>query len=323
MRARLLCAGTLALVAMVVAGFAGPWAAPLDSLVHFRAHLGVALLVLALALLALRRRKSAAAGGLGAALALAFSLPWLLPASQAPGNGPVYSLLQMNLLYRSTDMAAALQRIGEAQPDVITVQEITPQWRARLAPLDAAYPHQLHCEDADGFSGDSAIYSRRPFVEDAPTLCDSENSLAMARIDFNGVGVTVISHHQLWPWPAGQWSRFGRLRETLASLPAPLLAAGDFNAAPWSALLAAYAETTGARVLPGVGPTWLTEALPMEWGRWIGLPLNNLLASPEIAPAGIRRLAATGSDHLPVLLTFRLQPPGPPADEVRMVDARR
>ncbi|WP_185983096.1 endonuclease/exonuclease/phosphatase family protein [Aureimonas mangrovi] len=301
---RLVALGAVIAVAL---GFFGGYARPLDSFSHFRAHLALGLVLLAALLLARRLWIDAALSIVALGAALVTVLPLSIPAaSQGEDGRPSYTLLQMNLRWNAPEPIEAIRRIAEARPDVVALQEMTAHWRTALAPLAETYPFQLHCEGADGFFGDSALLSRRPFVPMAETVCDGRNSLAAARIDFNGVPVTVASHHQLWPWPAGQWRRLDRLEPTLRALTAPTLIAGDFNAAPWSALLATYARMTGTQVVPGVRPTWLLDSLPGEWARWAGLPIDNLLASPEIRIERVERMAATTSDHLPVLLTFQV-----------------
>ncbi|WP_279477865.1 endonuclease/exonuclease/phosphatase family protein [Aureimonas sp. SK2] len=305
LNALILCAA-LALVL----GFGGRWAQPLDTLSHFRAHLAAGLLVLSALALLLGHWASGLAGALVAGVALYSTLPYLLPMRDpAPDGAPTYTLLQMNLLWNAGDHAEAIRRIADARPDIVTLQELTGDWRESLAPLEAMYPFQAVCLEADGFHGDSAILSRRPFVEGSKPLCNVGDSLAAARIDLNGVAVTVASHHQLWPWPRGQWRRLASVRDTLAQLPAPLILAGDFNAVGWSAFLQTYAETTGTRVVPGIGPTWMLEALPGEVARYVGVGIDNLLVSPTVTIHGIERPAATDSDHLPVLVRFSVTPP--------------
>lgn len=321
--AGLVAAVSLMACLLVALGFLGAFFAPFDTASHFRLHLGALLLGALPVLLFFRFWRCGAVAGATATVALTFSLPFLFAERVEPSDGPSYALLQMNLRWNAQDRSEVLRRIADTRPDVIALQEMTPQWRERLSLLDAAYPHQVHCEDADGFSGDSAILSRRPFVPNSDPLCDSDNSLARARIDFNGTGVTLVSHHQLWPWPAGQWRRLERLGETLASLPQPVLIAGDFNAVPWSALLSGYAQETRTRVVRGIGPTWFFEALPAEWGRWIGLPIDNVLVSERIVIHETRRLAATESDHLPILTRFSIRRAPASDEEVRLVETLR
>lgn len=289
----------------LVLGFLGGFARPLDTFSHFRAHAAAALLALSILSLFLGHWVGSAVGLVVAGVSLWSVAPYVLPMRPEPGDGrPVYTLLQMNLLWNAGDRAEAIRRIAETRPDIITLQELTGDWREALAPLEASYPHQAVCLEADGFHGDSAILSRRPFVEGSTPICDVGDSLAAARIDLNGTAVTIASHHQLWPWPRSQWRRFDSAREMLAALPAPLILAGDFNAAGWSAFLDTYAKTTNTRVVQGIGPTWMLEGLPAEAARLVGLGIDNLLASPTITIHSVERPAATASDHLPVLVRF-------------------
>lgn len=310
----LLCLAALAL------GFLGEVSRVLDSLSHFRAHLAVLALFLGLLALPLGRFVLAGASIAAGLAALASVLPMLQVERTNAPNGAVYSLLQMNLRWDATRPEEAIRRIAEAQADIVTLQEMTPDWRARLAPLQERYPYQVHCPGADGFLGDSALLSRRPFVQGSEPVCDERNSFAEARIDFNGIAVSIASHHQLWPWPAGQWRRLDRLRATLEQLPAPVLIVGDFNAAPWSAFVQTYADLTDARVVAGIGPVWAPVAVPDVVRRTIGLPLNNVVASRAISLVSVARLESTSSDHLPLLLRFTLEAPAAGEPAVRVVD---
>ena len=320
----LLIAATAGVCFVVALGFIGRFGAAFDSFSHFRLHAGVAALVLALILVSRRLWWLGAATAAASATALLSVLPYLLPTNAPPpiAGAPSYSLLQMNLLFRAEDRNAALRTIADTLPDVVTVQEMTSDWRQTLLPLEAAYPHQLHCDGADGFVGDSAILSRRPFVEGAEPVCDRRNSLAAARIDFNGVAVTVASHHQLWPWPAGQWRRLDRLREKLAALPAPLVLAGDFNAVPWSAFVQAYETILDAEAVRGIRGSWVPDFVPSGWARTVGLPIDNILVSDAVLVNAARTLPPTTSDHLPVLVTFTVETHGPAEPPVQIVERR-
>lgn len=308
----------LACALALVAGFGGPLFAPLDSLSHFRVHLGVLVLMLALGALALRLRVASLAGALVAVAALATSLPYMpgfAPASAAGAQGPGYTLLQMNLLYKADDRADAIRRIGEARPDIVTVQETTAEWVATFEALRDTYPHQFFCREGNRI--DAGILSRRPFLADG--FCDARNALAAQSVDFNGRTVTVVSHHQLWPWPAGQWRRLGRIEPTLDALPGPILLGGDFNAVPWSAIVRRYEAALGVEAVRGIGPTWGPVPGVDALARWFGLPIDNVLHSPEIEILSAERLQATTSDHLPVLVRFVLPvPSGVPEPETAM-----
>lgn len=307
---------TAAILAVLVAlglGFGGRWLPAFDAFAHFRAHLAVLGLALGCVAFGLRR-VVAGVLVLGASGISALTVaPYLLPneAPRAPdAPGPSYTLLQMNLLYRASDPDEAIRRIAEARPDVITVEELTPRWTKRLEILSDTYPYRFYCGDPGRDWLDAGILSRRPFVEGDEGVCDRDRAFVARQVDFNGVPVTIAAHHQLWPWPWGQWRRLEGLEPKLRQLSGPVLMAGDFNAAPWSALIAAYAETANLQVVEGIGPTWRQEDLPSWSALWnSGLAIDNVLHSPDVTIREVHRLAPTTSDHLPVLVTFTVQPP--------------
>ncbi|WP_019996440.1 endonuclease/exonuclease/phosphatase family protein [Aureimonas ureilytica] len=289
----------------ILAGFFGARVHPFDSVAHFRLLLSIALVLLAF--VALGTRAWLAMGvALGfAGLGFAFTLPWLLPGRAQPAREgqPSYTLLQMNLRYDAADKAGALRRIGEARPDVVTLQEVTDEWRETFGLLAETYPFQTYCglkEDRDGI----AILSRRPFVGEA--LCQPRNGRVTQGVDLNGRVLAVTSLHLDWPWPRHQWRQIRGIGDTLRRADGPSLLGGDFNAAPWSAAVGTVAENNGLRVVGGIGPTWLTMRFSELWPRWLGLPLDQLLASSDVIVDEVHVLERTSSDHLPVLLRFSL-----------------
>jgi endonuclease/exonuclease/phosphatase (EEP) superfamily protein YafD len=306
----LLALSVLALSLCVVAGFFGAEARPFDSVGHFRYQLALVLLAFALVALLARAWTTLAVSIGSAALGLAFSLPWLLPqeARQAPAGQPSYTLLQMNLLYDAPDKAEALRRIGETRPDIVTLQEVTFSWQGLFQTLAETYPFQTYCgleNERDGV----AILSRRPFLGEA--LCQGRNGRVTQWVDLNGRALAVTALHLDWPWPKHHWEQIEAMGESLKRDGGPSLLGGDFNAAPWSAAVREVADLGGWRIVRGIGPTWLTLRFSAIWPRWLGLPIDQLLVSPEILVDRVETLARTSSDHLPVLLRFSLLPSPP------------
>ncbi len=150
------------------------------------------------------------------------------------------------------------------------------------------------------------MLSRRNFVPGDVGTCDADNGFLSRAVSFNGSAVTIAVQHLRWPWPGPQWRQIARLERRLEALAAPTLIAGDFNAVPWSAALHRYAALSGTTIVPHVGPTWMPRPLTAWLAPYAGLPIDHLLASDGIGIVDVARQAATGSDHLPVLLTFAL-----------------
>ncbi|BDA83745.1 endonuclease/exonuclease/phosphatase [Aureimonas sp. SA4125] len=290
----------------ILAGFFGDRVYLFDTMAQFRAHASVAILVVAGFLVWTRLFAAAlasiCAGGLGLATVLPFLLPLPQDGTALPGS-PRYTLLQMNLRFDAPDKAAALRLIGERLPDVVTVQEMTGSWERAFAGILDRYPYQYFCAYPE-HDGDAGILSRRPFAEGDAGVCDPFGAFAAKRIDFNGTQVVIGSQHLRWPWPGRQWRQVKALAPKLAGLGDPLIIAGDFNSAPWTASMRAMAAASNTRVIPGIGPTWFLEFMPSFFARTIGLPIDNVLASDGISILSVERTEATTSEHLPVLVTF-------------------
>ena len=221
----------------IVAGFFGDRVYLFDTMAQFRAHAAVALVLVTLILVWAKLYAAALAATSAAALGLVTVLPFFLPMPPAgpalPGM-PRYTLLQMNLRYDAPDKSQTLRLIGSRLPDVVTVQEMTGQWEQAFATLIDRYPYQYFCAYPD-HDGDAGILSRRPFAEGDAGVCDPFGAFAAKRIDFNGTQVVIGSQHLRWPWPGRQWRQVAALAPKLAGLGDPLIIAGDFNSAPWTA----------------------------------------------------------------------------------------
>lgn len=303
----LLLAACLASGLALAAGFFGDIVPFFDSLAHFRAHLASVLLLAGVLLIAVRP----IAAGLLAATVGGFALmtvaPHMLPdtAPRSAPPGATYTLLQMNLRWNAADRAAAIRLIGRLQPDVVALEEAGEEWRPTLASLEGRYPHRFDC-GGPGTFGKLTLLSRRNFVPGDVGTCDADNGFLSRAVSFNGSAVTIAIQHLRWPWPGPQWRQIARLERRLGALAAPTLIAGDFNAVPWSAALHRYAALSGTTIVPHVGPTWMPRPLTAWLAPYAGLPIDHLLASDGIGIVDVARQAATGSDHLPVLLTFAL-----------------
>ena len=301
---RLLSLVILGLAIAIAVSFFGRWLAAFDSFAHFRWHFTLALVLLAVLAAVARFWVPLSVALSAVALGFSTTLPWMLPAPDvAVAEGqPAYSLLQMNVLYYA-EPGDALRRIAETRADVVTLQEVSHYWRDVLEVLGETYPYRTYCGIERG-SGE-AVLSRRPFVGEA--ICNPKEARLTQGVDFNGRAVSVTSLHLTWPWPRKQWQQIERLEDALRTIPIPSILGGDFNAAPWSAAVETVAEAGGWRTIRGVGPTWVTKRVNAWLPRWLGIPIDQLMASPGIEVLSVETLAHTGSDHLPVLFHFSLE----------------
>lgn len=304
-------------------GYLGRFHMAFDSLAHFRVHFAVLAIAMALPMLLMRFRMEAAfAALLGiAAIAQTSGVPLLdrLGAGQAaavpdqPAAVAVYRLMQLNLRYDNTSPEAVLSLVGRVKPDVVTFNEVSRQWVDRLAVLESAYPYRMICEEPS-LVGGVAVLSRRPFAEgDETATCLDRGALARVKLDIGGRSVEVVAMHLGWPWPFEQPWQLPRVAKLLAGVGDTAVVAGDLNATPWSRAARTVAEAADARLVRGIGPTWLDRRLPAWLRPLIGLPIDNVMVKGGVLPVSVTTLEAVGSDHLPVLLEFLLLPEEEPA----------
>ncbi|TKD45273.1 MAG: AP endonuclease [Mesorhizobium sp.] len=310
----------------LVAGFFGTLHPAFDSFAHFRVHLAVLMALCALPLLVTSFRLQAAAALLfaGAAFATTSPVPRLWPVQAAyepnpgdqpdypgdqsvyPGDKAVYRLLQMNLRFDNPTPEKVLSLIGRTQPDVITLEEVSEMWKAKLGLLASAYPYRILCPYPNGVFG-VALLSRRPFAAGTQPRCDRRGAVAIATVDFGGTDVDVAAVHLTWPWPRNQSRQIGGLSEEFASLGETSIMAGDCNAVPWSAAVRRVADLGKLTVAPSPGPTWLYIELP-DFLRFAGLPIDQVFSKGAVLIHSVSRLEGSGSDHLPLMVEFSLRP---------------
>lgn len=278
-----LLAGLAALA--VVGGYLGALHPLGDSLAVFRLQgAGVLALLSALALLA----GAAGSGRLGMTLALVVGMPVVLSywihGPEVTGGLRIY---QKNMLFKNGDLAGLAQDIAAAAPDAVTLQEVSEDNRALLEVLKPHLPHQLQC--AFAAVGGVAIATSLPPVAGGE-LC--AEGLAAMQVEGPQGPMWLVSVHLYWPWPHGQADQVLQLLPVLEGLKGPVVMAGDFNMARWSATVSAMAQA--ARVQPA-GAVYGTYT---GFAPWLILPIDHVL-SPGGGQAELR--GAFGSDHFGLL----------------------
>ncbi len=159
-----------------------------------------------------------------------------------------------------------------------------------------------------------AILSLRPFAENVADRCRYDGTFAAASFDFGGRPLEIGALHLSWPWPFDQSKQIDDIAGELAALSADALLAGDLNATPWSAAAERIADAGGLRPIGPIGVSWLYRRLP-EFLRFTGLPIDQVFAKGGVHVHSAHTLEAAGSDHLPVLVEFSLDPVAPAPNE--------
>ncbi len=293
---------------LTLAGYAGRWHPALEAIANFRLHLAVLAGVLGMVLGLARRRRGAGLALLTTLIAAAGLGPLFDPAER-PGTGRPLTLLYANLRNRNPEPAALAAMLRAIDADILITSETPRAVVEGDGGLAAAYPYRLVRSGA-GEALRTAIWSKYPLRGGTLYLDNTVAPTAAAAIAELGGGTTLglIGAHFSRPFERLRRVQAEALGPMASRLGHPLIVAGDFNAAPWSWVVARAAEVTGTDVLGGYRVTWKGHyrtplgPLPEPWGHQI----DQILLSGGIGVVSVEPLDLPGSEHLGLRLRLRI-----------------
>lgn len=278
----------------------------LELTTHFRLQYLAATAVV-LALLALRRRWVASAIVVAAGAVSAVPVLPYIPREEAQVSAAEASvkILTVNVSFLQFSARRLLEIVGEAAPDVLVVQELTPHAETVLKDLDAAFPHHRKFP-ADGPSG-IGLWSRHEL--------GTGEIFALGRVPAIEAEVrgpagrfTVIGVHLSAPTSprraAARNQELIELAARSAAVAGPLVVAGDFNVTPYSPYFAdwlassALTDSRRSRTLSASWPTMLP---------WAGIPIDHVAVNSGFDIVSHRRLPNFDSDHFGLLVEVALR----------------
>ena len=299
--------GLALLLALAFAGAQVPGRfAVLDNLSNFPAHFAAVFLAFA-ALFALRRSLVPALACLAlAALALWQVVPWYFGAdaeAEEPTR-PYVRLLVSNVYYLNRKHGRLLDLVEHENPDVVGLVEVNARWLRKLKRLRARYPY--HYEVPDEHYVGLALYSRLP-LESARVLRlagEASTPAIAATLKAPDGDVELVLAHPMSPvgteFIQRRNAQIAALARHAGTVQVPLVLAGDLNLTVWNAAYRPLVEVAGlrnARAGHGIGATWPAIGP-------FGVPIDHILASPDVRLRNFRVLPGIGSDHLPVSAEF-------------------
>jgi endonuclease/exonuclease/phosphatase (EEP) superfamily protein YafD len=275
----------------------------LELLTFFRVQYAALLLAAGVIALLVRRRRVALVALALAAVNLAVVAPtWFSPrgAESATGSGSL-SLLVLNLEDGNPRHADVARLIGETNPDVVGLLELTPVWAGGLAPALDRFPHRRVSPERGAYG--IGLYSKLTFRQATLERFPRDGPVSVvARFDIGGDSFTLVLTHVHTPF-AGDIHRrqFEALADARDRLGQRLAICGDLNSVPWS---------SSFRHLAGAGDLtdshrghWLEGSWP-TWGMLIRVPIDNCLISPGVTVLERTYAEDVGSDHFPLLIRF-------------------
>lgn len=239
------------------------------------------------------------------AISLVYVLPWYFGSQGAAGDTEL-KLLHANVLSHNTRHEKLFKLVEDEQPDIIVLQEISPQWAAALQAMKATYPYG-QIEAREGNFG-IALLSRFPLtglvaVESPPLAYPT----IVADVLIGERTLHLVTTHPMIPLGGRMYSARNEQLDTLPKLLASdsdaSLLVGDLNTSMWDVHYRKLESATGlrnARKGFGVVPTWPTF-MPFAM-----IPIDHVLVSDAISVQDIYSGSRIGSDHLPLIVTMSL-----------------
>lgn len=229
---------------------------------------------------------------------------WWPPAGTPMAGAPTVRLYSANLFYRNDDVATIRRSIEAAAPDIIILLELAPEPARRSDELLMGYPYRVAPPGVtDKVRGPwrSVIASRYPLTPIAGRPDGLHDVAATAQTPIGDINIVGV--HLTRPWPFqeqwGQISQASALAAVVKDLTGPVVVAGDFNSVSAARIGKQVKRETGLIPASGRPGTW-----PSQLPSWLGITIDQVWRSPDLALVSRRLGRPTGSDHRPVVTEF-------------------
>jgi endonuclease/exonuclease/phosphatase (EEP) superfamily protein YafD len=190
--------------------------------------------------------------------------------------------------------------VRETKPDIVILMEVIPRIRPGLDAVANQFPYRVECWRERWC--DALVLSRFPLTDVRSTLpaANFRRPMAAVEVAIDGRKLTLLPIHLSLPFPlsrrGNQTAEMNEIATTIAGVPGPRILAGDFNASAWGTTVTLARAQLSMTLLTGADGTWPTF-LP----RALGIPIDHVLASEELALQSRKLFTVSGSDHRAVL----------------------
>lgn len=293
-------AAILGLAAVIIGVLAGKLHPLLDLFAHFLLPAIIAALVMAL-LAALAGRTTTMLIFVGFVIALtALAWPWVQQPAKVPATGPRFTLMAFNVYYHNGQLERVAGLVRETRPDIVVLLEVEAHVRPQLDTVATQYPYRVECWQETWC--DALVLSRLPLTDIRSTLPAPKFRRPMGAVEvtIEDRKLTLFPAHLSLPYPLnGRDAQTGEIDEvikTIAGIAGPRILTGDFNASPWATTMGKPQTQLNMTLLTGGDGSWPTF-LP----RAMGIPIDHVLATQELALLSRKLFTVSGSDHRAVL----------------------
>lgn len=316
------------IVLLAAVALAGAWLTPVDLATEsplrqlaqtavfgvrvFQFHIGLGCAACAILAFVIRHRRLMAAALLVAMPVLAAETWRATPSFDEPPAGETLRIAAANIYGFNTDLDAIEAEIRRLRPNVIVLEEFNT-WAHHdlLDRLSDVLPHSrpLTAAGIRGF----AVLADRPIglLNTHPNA--STEGRRRVLIDFDGQPIAIYVVHHRSPGGVDTVAlNFRQTNDLIQRLPdeeLPAVYLGDFNANTWTPQLVALRQAGLTEAFDaaawGRGGTWpnavrgwdeLGPILPLG----LGVRIDNIFLTDDLAAVDAGVGESTGSDHLPV-----------------------
>lgn len=219
--------------------------------------------------------------------------------------GESLSILSLNLLASNTNYTGAMELIREKDPDVVVLQELSPQWELRLKDLYSQYPYRLMVPQSNNFG--IGILSKTFMNSQVTDLGKVFPPSIFSEILKNNNTVSILATH---PVPPVGRDRFEFRNEQLKEIgrlsareSGNFIVAGDLNSSSYSVHfqdLVKKGNLKDSRKGYGIASSWPADIFIMR------TTLDHILYKGEMRVLSRTTERNIGSDHLPVYIEIGL-----------------
>nr|MBF0683920.1 endonuclease/exonuclease/phosphatase family protein [Pseudomonas sp.] len=206
-------------------------------------------------------------------------------------------ILSYNVLAVNERPDDVVDFIIDTLPDIAVIME-TPGIESSLDRLAEVFLYHAGCEDP--LTCDLSIWSRTPLDGvQLDTLEFQRQRLISAETTIEGRRIAIVGAHLSKPYfDTAAWAEMWKLTHTLRKFGGPVVLAGDFNAAAWSADVRWFVARSGLVPPPFYPATWPVEAGPF------GVPIDNMFTHGGALIQAIEAMPdPIGSNHRGLIAT--------------------
>lgn len=211
-----------------------------------------------------------------------------------PGDAHGLRVAHLNVFQGNDDYAAVIASVLRFDADVISVQEVGPEWASALrSGLHERYPYAVVVPRTNCTG--IALFSRSPFLR-AEVIEIAWTPFIDVTVKQSGQEFRVIAAHATSPGGYGRFVRRNRQLEELARMvrdsDTPVILVGDLNTVHWDDAYQQFCIVSGARPInSSLQPTW--PAI----GPFALIPLDHALITGSLSASRFHSFRISGSDH--------------------------